>query len=269
MALAGGLVASMLVPTSAYADPACGDSLNQDVKLHQDLDCSAYAGNALEIVHKGVTVDLNGHKLIGPASQYHGIDGSAGYDNLAIKDGTIEGFYHAVELFGNKDSTISKLKIELGGTNDDYGVYVGEAPRLHMSKITIHNADYGFYLYHAAHLKLVHSKVTGGDPSDFYTGVYGSDSAGRIDDVHVKGANYAFYLYSLTAGYEVTDSSANDGGYVGFYVANAHPNANSTLSHNTANDNDEFGFRADRDAHGSHNRAKGNGTKNCRHVHCV
>jgi hypothetical protein len=260
-------VAALGMPAGASAAVQCGDTLTKDVKLKQDLDCSGFGSNALNIGHNGVDIDLNGHRLIGPASLYHGINGPDGYDRLTIRDGTIEGFYHAIDLVGGKDVKISHLTIELGGTNDDYGIYVGETRRLRMSRITIHNADYGFYLYGTTGLNLRHSKVSGGEHPDFYSGVYGSDAQGTIDDVKVKKAEYAFYLYSTGGGYEVTDSSANKGGYVGFYLANADAKR-YVLRRNTANNNETYGFYADKRPRSKRNRAKGNGVDDCFHVRC-
>ena len=269
--LAGVLVAAALLPAGAEAAPACGDSLNQDVKLHDDLDCSAYAADALEIVHNGVTVDLNGHKLIGPPSDHYGVDASAGYDNLVIKDGTIEGFYHSVELVDNEDVTLSKLKIRLGGSNDDYGVYAGGQRHLRMSHLTIDNANYGLYVYDSKDYSLRHSKVTGNDVANTY-GVYlGSNDqnhTGVVDDVQVNGAYYGFYIYGETSGFKVTDSTASHGGYAGFYLANDYPTREYTFSDNTANDNTEYGFYAGKRVSGHGNRAKDNGTENCLKVNC-
>jgi hypothetical protein len=118
-------------------------------------------------------------------------------------------------------------------------------------------------------MKLVDSTVSGGDPSDFYSGVYVGASDGRISDVRVKGANFGLYLAGTTSGWEVTDSSANQGGYAGFYIANENQTSPGTISHNTANNNETYGFWAAERTDGHGNRAKGNGTKNCRRVNCV
>jgi hypothetical protein len=261
-------VAALGMPAGASAAVQCGDVLTHDVKLKQDLDCSAYGNNALTIGHNGVEINLNGHSLIGPANVYHGINGPDGYDRVTIRNGTIQGFYHAIDLAGGKDIEISRLTIELGGTNDSYGVYVGDARGLRTTRITIHNASYGFFVYDTRGWVLRHSTVSGGEDPDFYSGVYATRAPATIDDVQVKQAEYAFYLFSETSGFTVTDSSANKGGYAGFYLANGDAKSRDTLRRNVANNNETYGFYATERPRSKRNRAKGNGVDDCFHVKC-
>ena len=266
-----GLIAAVcagalgLVPGQAGAAVNCGDMLTKDVKLKADLDCAGTGAGALGIGANGVTLDLNGHKVIGAASSQFGIDGSSGFNNTVIKDGTFEGFYHAIELSGFKHVTLSNLKIELTGVNDDYGVYAGNGRDLDVRNVDIVNPEYGFYLYRNKGMSLRDISVKGAAP---YSGVY-TDGTGTIDDVRVRNAQYGFYLYTDGTGdLDVTNSSSNNGSYAGFYLANSDGRKDISVSHNTAKGNTTYGFYAGKKAPGAGNRASGNGT-DCVNVNCA
>jgi hypothetical protein len=262
-ALCAGALA--LAPCQAGAAVSCGDMLTKDAKLKADLDCAGTGAGALGIGANGVTLDLNGHKVIGAASSQYGIDGSSGFNKTVIKDGTFEGFYHAIELAGFKHVTLSNLKIKLTGVNDDYGVYAGNGRDLEMRRIDVENPDYGFYLYGVKGFTLQNSSVLGDAP---YSGVY-TDGTGTIDDVKVRNAQYGFYLYTDGADdIEVAHSSSNNGSYAGFYLANADGRRDIKASHNTANGNADYGFYAGKKAPGHGNRARDNGTEDCHNVNC-
>jgi hypothetical protein len=256
----------MLSAPSALGALDCGDSITKDRKLKADLDCSAFAGNALEIASNGVTLDLNGHTLTGIPSAHYGIDASGGANRIKVKNGTIEGFYHAVELLGNRKARLSKLRIELALPTHDYGVYAGETRRLSMRNIEVSNPLYGFYLYENRRLKLRKSEVAG---ADVYIGV-NADGSGRIDDVEVTGAEYGFYLYEdlLSAILKVTDSKATNGEFAGFNIGNGNERKSIFVQDNVAKDNDQYGFYAPKRPPGDGNRASGNGTEDCHNVKC-
>src|SRR3954453_22537414 len=104
-------VAALAVPAAASgAQPACGATLTNDVKLNADLDCSGYNGDALMIGKQGVTVDLNGHTLTGPGAHEGIVDYSTGYDNVFVKNGTVESFQYGVDLEYTTGSRILNVK---------------------------------------------------------------------------------------------------------------------------------------------------------------
>jgi hypothetical protein len=82
----------------AHAQPLqCGDTVTQDTTLTADLlECP---GDGLVIGAAGITVDLNGHTISGQIIsgsnlQQVGIDNSAGHDDVTIRNGRVEFFYH-------------------------------------------------------------------------------------------------------------------------------------------------------------------------------
>lgn len=72
----------------------CGDTLTADLRLTGDLDCPQEAG--FSIGADGVDVDLAGHGMFGSIASGGGgptgIDNSAGYDDLTVRNGTVGGF---------------------------------------------------------------------------------------------------------------------------------------------------------------------------------
>jgi hypothetical protein len=258
----GGAVA--LSPTSAFAaaQPHCGDTIKHDVTLTRDLDCSGSATNGLVVGADHVNINLNGHKIIGPASSNYGVYLN-GYDSVTVRNGTIKGFSFGV--YGNYSSKVvlSNLKINLKGDNEYFGVYLEFGQNPHIDGVTVDNAQFGFYLDDNDGLVLTHSAVTGNKRTSTF-GVYDVLSAGKIDHFKANGAYYGAYVGGPTPGYSISHSTFNNAGYAGVYVSNSTPLTQNryTLTSNTANDSDSYGFYATYDTKGSGNKAKGAGTKN-------
>jgi hypothetical protein len=100
--LAPGLLGLAAGP--AHAQPLrCGDTVTQDTTLTADLlDCR---GDGLVIGADGITLDLGGHAIgqIISASNLEqvAIDNSAGHDDVTIRNGRVEFFYHGgIHLVG-------------------------------------------------------------------------------------------------------------------------------------------------------------------------
>jgi Right handed beta helix region len=264
-AIIGALVgASLVAPTAAYAaQPQCGDVVKKDVKLTHDLNCTASGTDGLVIGKDGVDINLNGHKLIGPAGSYNAINDSNGFNSLTVRNGTIRGFAYGVYAYYASKLNLSDLDIMLKGTNDGYGVYAEYGVSPHFDRVTVDNAYYGFYLYSNDDLRLTHSKVTGGDSTQGY-GLYDGYSVGKVDHFQASGVYYGAYVYSNTNGYTISNSTFNNAGFAGVYVSNSTPSwqYRYTLSKNTANNADSYGFYASYDVRGSGNKAKGAGTAN-------
>jgi hypothetical protein len=113
------------VPVVAGAAPAlaqppqCGDTLTQDTTLPADLlDCP---GDGLIVGARGITIDLGGHTVAAPETLTGdpgavGIDDSAGYDGVTIRNGTVNYFRGGgVHLVGVDDSQVLDLDMFLPG----------------------------------------------------------------------------------------------------------------------------------------------------------
>jgi hypothetical protein len=263
-----------MAPAAAAAAPQCGDVVDHDVKLKADLDCSGFVSNALVIGDDGVTIDLNGHKLIGPDGENNGISADPGFDRITVTGGTIKGFYHAIDFVENEDVALTHLKIKLLEDNENYGPYLGYQRHVRISHLVVRNALYGFFIYYGRDVKLRHSRIVESDPTKTHGVDIGNNAGGRhsgvIDDVQADGAQYAFYIYGATKNFKVSDSRANDTGYAGFYFANDTGNQprDYVANNNTANDGGNYGFFAAERVPGQGNHATGNGLRDCRRVAC-
>ncbi|CAN5467939.1 hypothetical protein BH10ACT11_BH10ACT11_19890 [soil metagenome] len=272
LGLTAAMVACIAVfgaPAASAAQPHCGDLIKKDVKLTKNLDCSASNSDGLDIGANRVTIDLNGHKIIGPAGSYYGIyvSSSEGWDNLTVKNGTISGFDYSVYTYYSSNLHVSNMRLKLKGTNDDYGLYLYYSRGLRVSKTKIDNAYYGAYIYDAPNMRITKSKVTGSDDTQTY-GFYPYYATGTIDDVEANGAYYGAYLTGYSDGLTVKNSTFNDAGYAGVYASNSTPlvRYDYILRNNTANNSDNYGFYANYDVGGSGNKAKGAGTQNFHNV---
>ena len=101
----------------------CGSVVTENLTLQGDLvDCP---GNGLVIGAPDITVDLNGHTISGLALQGVpgvGIDNSAGYDDVTIRNGTVNRFYNGfVHLAGADRNRVLDLD---GFLSHEYGILV-------------------------------------------------------------------------------------------------------------------------------------------------
>lgn len=267
--LAGGIASASAAPL------ACGDQLTDDRKLRADLDCSTYAGPALTIDANGVTLDLNGHTIIGPDDQ-NGIYAADRRRNVTIKNGTISGFYHAVEMLdGGRDLKLSGLKLvvqDTTGAQNAMGAYLGDFRHVRMDHLRIRNANYGLYVFNSKDVVVRDSRIRAGTATGQTMGVNidtDVNNTGMIDHVTATGATYGFFIGGPTTGFTITDNTANDGGR-GFNIANLDDPRAYTIKRNTANDNDNYGFyAANRVRRSAGNHASGNGVQDCFRVKCA
>jgi hypothetical protein len=102
----------------AHAQPlACGDTVTQDTTLTADLlDCP---GDGLVIGADGITLDLGGHTIggqiiSGSNLEQVGIDNSAGHDDVTIRNGRVEFFYHGgIHLVGADRTRVEGVTLDL------------------------------------------------------------------------------------------------------------------------------------------------------------
>lgn len=112
LALAAPILAGLAVVPSyaAAAAPSsragCGATITSDVRLDADLiDCP---GNGLVIGASGITIDLGGHTIDGTGDGF-GIENPGGYDDVAIRRGTITGFAIGVVVFDTTAGTVERI----------------------------------------------------------------------------------------------------------------------------------------------------------------
>ena len=259
-----------MVPNVVFAaDPACGDVLATNTTLHADLDCSGYAGSALTLGAKAITLNLGGHTLTGYAGDdtYAAVDIS-GYKDTTVTNGTIANAGYGVYASHANRITLSSLTInaETGAFSDDYGVYMEYSAGSTISHLVVTGPYYGLYLYGNASGAVSNNTLTD-DYSGTYTEYESRDTYSHntthapygFVDYYGGGNSYVnnnasggistgFYLYCDSYGaVTVTGNTANNNGDDGIYTEECYVDppgspATSLISGNTANGNGSDGF---------------------------
>ena len=176
MAMAGssalilGVIAAGAAPASATT-LACGATITTSVTLSGNINCTSDTTNdALTIGAADITVNLNGHKVLGPGaeSDTEGIvdnpDGTGtAYNGVTIENGTISNFDTDIDIEGtaNSGSPPPLCSRDLTGavvkgittTNDtlqeSYGVYGACLSGASIHNVSINDAEYGIGLIYS------------------------------------------------------------------------------------------------------------------------
>lgn len=267
--IAIGAALALWAAPQASAAVACGDEIDKDVKLKQNLDCSSSSSDGLEIDADDVTVDLNGYKLIGPGNSYYGVDNSDGHEGLTVKGGTLDGWNYGVYSYYGSFENLSDLKVnvESGG----YGLYVYYSVKSTIKDITVKGeASYAVYSYYGGGVKIDDIRVLDANENSTY-GVYLYENPGTVSDVRANDTYYGVYASGQTDNTVIKNVVANDTGSTGVYISNSTPFSqyDYTVKGSTANDANSYGFYAQYDVKGGGNRASGAGSDDCYNVPCV
>jgi hypothetical protein len=167
----GGLAAGSLLATAAPAQAAvaltCGATVTSSVKLSQNVNCTGNSvDDAITVAAAGVTINLNGHKILGPGDlKDTGGIVDDGYDKVTIENGTISNFWYGVSVSGTSTSEVTGLRVQqvtitentLGDEN--YGVYGIYLSKASMTELTIDSADIGVELYNSRHCSVTSSHL--------------------------------------------------------------------------------------------------------------
>ena len=112
------------------------------VKLSGTLVCTNNGVNGITIAANDVTIDLDGHTLIGPGeSSGNGIYQSSTYYNLTVRNGNVRGWqgtYMCGFSLSGSSSILSDLKVSI----NDYGMSVGANSTISKC-IAVNNDTYG------------------------------------------------------------------------------------------------------------------------------
>ena len=259
--MAVGVVA-LAAPAAAAANPACGATLTSSVKLTGDMSCS---GTALTVGKPGITINLNGYTLSGSGelNGYYGVYND-GYNKVTVENGTIEDYDYGLL----DEYTTGAKVVDLKANHDFEAIDVWYSQTGLVEHSSVHDDEYGTYLYENNRVNVTDSKAT---DSDY--GIFDYDSLATLDKVKSLDNDYGFYIdYPLRLGksYYTIEKSIADNNYdSGFYIENYQTlYSQADLLSNTANDNSEYGFYAELKTKGKGNHATGNGTANCFNVSC-
>lgn len=249
LALAGAAVLMVVGSASGSSKfVGCGSDVTSNLTLVADLNCSLGGTNGLEVDANGITINLNGHSIIGAggADGYTGIDMNSRSD-VTIKNGTITNFEIGIYTGGANRPTIQKMNIVLDGDFSNATDLIGiDADVTYQAKISQVNVTspaqqdgtetyfaYGLYLYRTTQSKIDHSMVTGARYGfyDFEGGYYccGGGSVYIDDTANLNGSG--FWLVSNENGsISLLKSTASSNTNEGVYL---HDAPGSTVKGNT------------------------------------
>jgi len=86
----------------------CGQTVTTNAVLSQDMSCPFAEG--IVVGASGITIDLKGFTIIGNQSPNHdGIDDSGGYDNVTVKNGTVEDYQRGIDAVNADKIALSNI----------------------------------------------------------------------------------------------------------------------------------------------------------------
>jgi parallel beta-helix repeat protein len=199
----GAVVAGMLLATPGTAQAttlACGSAVTTSVTLTANVNCTAdTTDNGLNIEAPDVTVNLNGHSILGPGDTYQtsGVSDN-GYSGVTVESGTISNFTSALDFEGSSGSDLTGIVAEhvtatettLG--DEDYGFYAEYLTGASISSMTVKGAYYGVYLADSSS-----STVTGNQVSGAFIGLY--DDGGMANTWSHNTVSLASYWFGVEA----------------------------------------------------------------------
>ena len=217
----------VLLPAAATARTAtvlsCGDTITTSITLHANLNCSAFAGNGLNVGASGIVIRLNGYSIIGGggAYRYSGIS-NVGYNNVIVnghnivtgKNGTIRNFYYDYYSEDAQGETVTKVHFVLDGRQNYYGLYTWGGGVNTYSYDTVKNAAYGFFMNMENGDKFAHNTLTGNQ-------VGGLDqlSAGATWTANLFSYNTAWgYVEAADLSTILTGNTSSHNGDAGFHL---------------------------------------------------
>ncbi|GAB2691794.1 NosD domain-containing protein [Thalassiella azotivora] len=225
-AVAAGVLAVSVVPTARAAGPgtpACGDVLTQDTVLTADLVCPDGQGLVLG---DGVTLDLGGHRLVGPGRDVPAVAVAYAGDatwvpGVAVRNGVVDGWRTGAAFESGSSATEPHVVDAIDFRDVAEAVTASEAT-LHVSRVTVTDADRG--------VGVIFTSATVSDSTFTRVGVVGDAHTGSVSFSRSTMRDSALVLRCTEAGCSadqceilgntrVNEASSGGGVYTGNLVA--------------------------------------------------
>jgi parallel beta-helix repeat protein len=182
LAVAGALL--VLIPGAASAQPlTCGQTITKDTTLHSNL--GPCPGDGLVIGADDVTLDLNGHAIIGNATGEDVGVRDAGHDGVVVENGRIRGFSTAIKLDATDRSGVSDIT---ASASPNSGFDVSGSYNSIVNNVANPAPDSPFHIS-GAH-NLISHNVTSGS----YDGMRIEGSLNRVTHNRVEYANGGLWV---------------------------------------------------------------------------
>lgn len=149
--------------STAWALPLrCGDTVTTDTTLRADL--TGCPGNGLVIGADRITLDLNGHTITGNLEGAVGIDNSAGYDRVTIKNGAVRNFTNGVLLLehatGNRVQRLTLVSDNSTGAADN-GILIFSSDHNRVEHNSVSGSGNGIFLGDTTDSTVERNRVSG------------------------------------------------------------------------------------------------------------
>jgi parallel beta-helix repeat protein len=249
LSLATLLLIISLSAGQVLAQLSCGDTITSNTKLNSDLsDCPA---NGLVIGAPNITLDLKGYTIDGVGGG-NGVDNTAGYKGVTIKNGRIRQFSTGVSL---EHATHNYLS-DLWASHNSDGIFLLASDKNRIEKnTTSDNEITGITLDDGSDNNRV-EKNSSFDNLNFGIAVEDTSNNNRITkNIASDNANAGIFVDSSSSGALMERNVANRNTGDGILIGNAA----TTLKNNTTNNNGGWGINAVPGvADGGGNKATGN-----------
>ncbi|MFH0885042.1 MAG: NosD domain-containing protein [Candidatus Micrarchaeota archaeon] len=144
---------------------ACGDSVDSDLVMSANLDCSGYSGNAVEITGDNIVFDCNGYSITGPGNSYTGIYVDS-LSNVTIQNCNVTDFYNGIYLYYGQDNRI--LHNAMGRNTNGLYLYYSDFNSVLYNDFNDNTV--GFYLYRADSNQIGRNNATDSSDANFGSG---------------------------------------------------------------------------------------------------
>ena len=278
------------VPASAQA-LTCGQTVTKNVKLTEDLDCSAGGTNGLEVGKFGITIDLNGHSIIGAggADGFEGIE-SVGRNQVTIRNGSIKFFQDDIFLQNTSNHLVEDVHLLTDNAGNYDGIHSTYGTGNTFRHNWVQNAKHGIFLANGSGNVVERNKLR--YPTEgVHTEYESSDKIRRNDTKGLSVSTYGFYsdhdyatkfrdnvsekgyigtFLTAPTGVVINGAEATANGKAGIWIeANAPETGHwAKVVNSTTSDNDEYGMYAEFGVPSSDNTSVNNGYYNCYLVRC-
>ena len=155
---------STFVALGAGSTSLCGTSITENLKLKEDLVCS---GNGIRVGADGITIDLNGHRIIGPGTALPTVGiVIGGHSHVKIVGpGTVTKFRTGILIASSDHVKVEKLKIVENGrlvpsfaSSDGIRVWSSTNVKIEDAKIE-RNGNDGVELMSSTGVEIEESKI--------------------------------------------------------------------------------------------------------------